>query len=188
MNRTTSAFLLTTLATLSVINGCAGGSNDRQQTETLVPATIVAEEQQVVIGEETKLLLEYLAANGDYVNSREFPSLINAPLLDELSGTNILVVDIRNATEYNAGHISNAVNKESGDIPGWFETAVDPSVYDRIIIVSNDGQEASYTTSLLRLMGYGNVYALRWGMSGWNQEYAAKGWYSGCSSVYQDKL
>ena len=48
-------------------------------------------------------------------------------------------------------------------------TDIKPFEFDRIVLVSNDGQHASYTTSLLRLMGYGNVYALRWGMSGWNK-------------------
>ena len=61
-----------------------------------------------------------------------------------------------------------AVNKRFEDLPSYFESGIKPFEYDRIILVSEDGQQASYTTCLLRLMGYGNVYAMRWGMSGWN--------------------
>ena len=55
-------------------------------------------------------------------------------------------------------------------------------------MVSDDGQISAYTTCLLRLMGYGNVYSMRWGMSAWNEKYAKEGWLSGVSGKYEDKL
>ena len=47
---------------------------------------------------------------------------------------------------------------------------------------------AAYTTQLLRLLGYGNVYSMRWGMSGWNTEFARDFWLKKISSDYQDQL
>ena len=38
------------------------------------------------------------------------------------------------------------------------------------------------------MMGYGNVYAMRWGMGGWNKTYAQEGWLSGSSGRYEDRL
>jgi 3-mercaptopyruvate sulfurtransferase SseA len=38
------------------------------------------------------------------------------------------------------------------------------------------------------MMGYGNVFAMRWGMGGWNKQYAEAGWLKGVSSEYEDRL
>ena len=62
------------------------------------------------------------------------------------------------------------MNKQFEELPAYFESGIKPFEYDRIILVSEDGQQASYTTCLLRLMGYGNVFAMRWGMSSWNKK------------------
>ena len=60
-----------------------------------------------------------------------------------------------------------------GDIPAYFEHSIKPYRYDKIVMVCDKGQVSSYTTMLLRLMGYGNVYSMRWGMSAWNPDLAA---------------
>jgi len=38
------------------------------------------------------------------------------------------------------------------------------------------------------MMGYGNVYAMRWGMGGWNKSYAQEGWINGSSGKYEARL
>ncbi|NJK94011.1 MAG: hypothetical protein HC905_02950, partial [Bacteroidales bacterium] len=140
------------------------------------------------IGMETQLLLRILEENGDYVNSKDFPSLIKASIVNESLDKNILVVDIRSASDYKKGHIKGAVNKNFKDLPEYFELGIKPFEYDKIIMVSEDGQLASYTTALLRLMGYGNVFAMRWGMSAWNSDYANNGWFKGASSDFESSL
>ena len=37
-------------------------------------------------------------------------------------------------------------------------------------------------------MGYGNVFAMRWGMSGWNKKYAGEGWLKSVSGKYENNL
>ena len=37
-------------------------------------------------------------------------------------------------------------------------------------------------------MGYGNVFAMRWGMSGWNKSLAQNGWLKGVSGKYENQL
>jgi len=37
-------------------------------------------------------------------------------------------------------------------------------------------------------MGYGNVFAMRWGMSSWSKRFADEGWLSGLSATYEPKL
>jgi rhodanese-related sulfurtransferase len=142
----------------------------------------------VKLGEETSLLLKDLRENGNYVNSKEYPSLIKASIVNESIGKNVLIVDLRSPKEYSSGHIKSAVNKKFEDIPAYFETGIKPFSYDKIIMVSEDGQISSYTTCLLRLMGYGNVYSMRWGMSAWNGNFAKEGWLKGVSGKYESNL
>ena len=182
-----SVHFLAALALLVSFAGCSGNGNKKGANKT-VQVQNTTPKEHIIIGKETNLLLKDLAENGDYVNGRAFPSLIKASAVHDLLGTNILVIDIRSEKEYAAGHIKGAVHQNFSELPEYFESGMKPFEFERIIIVSADGQEASYTTSLLRLMGYGNVYSLRWGMSGWNSTYAKKGWFAGCSSVFQDKI
>jgi rhodanese-related sulfurtransferase len=108
--------------------------------------------------------------------------------VNESLGKNILIVDLRSSKQYSEGHIKSAVNKKFEELPSYFETGIKPFEYDKIIIVSEDGQIACYTTCLLRLKGYGNVYAMRWGMSAWNNKFAQEGWLKGVSGKFEIKL
>ncbi len=162
--------------------GCSGNKSNNKQTvapETKIP---------VVIGNETSLLLKDLAENGDYVNSQVYPSLIKASVVHENLDKNMLVIDLRSPDLYAKGHIKGAVSKKFEDLPAYFETGIKPFEYDKIIMVSEDGQLSSYTTSLLRLMGYGNVYSMRWGMSAWDKNDASEGWLKGVSGKYETSL
>jgi rhodanese-related sulfurtransferase len=163
------------------VNKTEAGS-EPVKTVSMQPAAAVQ------ISMETDLLLKDLKENGNYVNSKEYPSLIKASIVNESLGKNILIVDMRSPKEFSSGHIKGAVNKKFGDIPSYFETGIKPFSYDKIIIVSDDGQTSSYATCLLRLMGYGNVYSMRWGMSAWNNDYAREGWFKGVSGKYESQL
>jgi len=182
MKYITGLFLIQALFASVIITGCTGKKPGNNQVEpTVVTTTPVA-------GNETTLLLKDLNERGDYVNSREYPSLIKASIVYESVGTNILVIDIRPPEQYAEGHITGAVNKKFEELPSFFETGIKPYEYDKIIIVSADGQISSYTTSLLRLMGYGNVYSMRWGMSAWNIKFAVSGWLKGISGKFEGNL
>lgn len=167
---------------LAIISGCTGNKAGKKQ-EALVNVPV-----NPSIGNETLLLLKDLEENGDYVNSQYFPSLIKASVVKEELGKNNLIIDLRGPEPFSKGHIKGAVNKQFKELPEYFETAIKPFEFERIILVCDDGQVSSYATSLLRLMGYGNVYALRWGMGGWNKSYAAESWMKGVSGKYENKL
>jgi len=168
------------LLSILVISCKSGGTEKNAAVSPLPPSP--------VIGQETSLLLKDLEENGDYVNSQYFPSLIKASVVFGELEKNILVIDLRTTESYRKGHIKGAVSKNFSDIPDYFETGIRPFEYDRIIMVCDDGQISSYTTALLRMMGYGNVFALRWGMGGWNRTYAQDGWMKGVSGKYEDRL
>ncbi len=165
-------------------------SNDKSgsKDEKAIDEKVSESNIEIVIDRETELLLKDLEENGDYVNSREFPSLIKASSVNEDASINTHIIDIRNPEDFTRGRLPGSVNVKFQDLPSYLVTDIKPFEFDRIVLVSNDGQLASYTSSLLRLMGYGNVYALRWGMSGWNMSFAESGWLAGCSSAFQENL
>ena len=164
---------------------CSGGQKKTTQEESQVQTSNVP---KIEINSEAKALLKTLSDMGDYANSRNFPSLIKPESVhDELDG-NILIVDLRSKKAFDDGHIKGAVNVAFSDIPDYFANKIKPSEYDKIVMVCYAGQYASYTTSLLRLDGYGNVYSMKWGMSGWNKHFADQSWFTAVSSDYQNQL
>jgi rhodanese-related sulfurtransferase len=171
------------LSVLACTLGCTGKKEAKTEEKPVAAAAA-----PVSVGNETSLLLKDLETNGDYVNSKEFPSLIKASLVFDNLDKKMLVIDLRPAADFKKGHVKNAVNKKFEDLPAWFESGIKPFEFDKIVLVSEDGQQACYTTCLLRLMGYGNVFAMRWGMSGWNAQFAEEGWLRAVSGKYENKL
>lgn len=175
-----------TVVFISFLISCAGGGNKPKQAASTTAAE--PKSATVEVNQEAQKLLKYLETSGDYVNSRSFPSLIKASaVLKELDGK-IKIIDLRSKEEYAKGHIKGAVNVEFEKIPDYFTNVIKPFELDKIIMVCSSGQVSSYATSLLRLMGYGNVYALRWGMSGWNKDFAKETWLKEVSDKYEGKL
>lgn len=168
------------------LTSCGGKKSKKKAESSVQPVAAVV--QTPIIGNETSLLLKDLKSNGDYVNSKEFPSLIKASLINSgLPGKN-LIIDLRSPGQFAKGHIKGAVNKKFENLPVYFETGIKPFEYDKIVLVCDDGQISCYTTSLLRLKGYGNVFAMRWGMSCWNKSFAEDGWLKGLSGKYESNL
>ncbi|MBA4410607.1 MAG: rhodanese-like domain-containing protein [Bacteroidota bacterium] len=171
---------------LAALISCSGGANKPKQAGTV--ASVEPKSAIVAVNDEAQKLLKYLEESGDYVNGRNFPSLIKASAVyKELAGK-IKIIDLRSPEAFAKGHIKGAVNVEFSKIPDYFTNVIKPFEFDKIVMVCYAGQIASYATSLLRLMGYGNVYALRWGMSGWNKDFAAGSWLKGISDKYESNL
>ncbi len=184
MKRIFSSLLFLSLVCIFIFTSC----KEKKPSSSTNVVSEVAKPKPVTVGNETALLLKDLKENGDYVNSKEYPSLIKASIVKESLGKNILIVDLRPKNQFAEGHIKGAVNKKFEDIPTYFETGIKPFQYDKIIMVSDDGQISAYTTCLLRLMGYGNVYSMRWGMSAWNKSFAQESWLKGVSGKYESNL
>ncbi len=165
------------------LSSCNNSEKPKQETvkvQTIDPAQLISE--------ESNSMLAYLNQLGDYVNSRSFPSLIKASSVYENLGDKQLIIDIREPESFTKGHITKAVNIDFKEIPEYLESKIIPFEFDKIIIVSASGQTSSYTTCILRLMGYGNVYSMRWGMSAWNTDFANENWFKAIGSEHEDKL
>lgn len=178
--------LLIALVPLTVIIiavSCNGGKGEVKQVSEPVQ---VASEPEIDV--ETTLLLKELVVGGDYVNSQDYPSLIKSSLVNDPAGSKQLILDIRTPDKFKSGHIKGAKNVSFNNLPRYFESDIKPFEYERIVLVCDDGQFSSYATALLRLKGYGNVYAMRWGMSAWNESFAQMGWLGNLSGEFESKL
>jgi len=124
------------------------------------------------------ILANYLQENhmdlGDiikYHGTTDIKFVTGAPATDaDVAGwaANFHIMDIRAAADYTAGHISGAINVAFGDIL----TEAANAGSKRVLVVCYSGQTACYATALLRLSGYPDAQALKWGMSGWNNDFA----------------
>jgi rhodanese-related sulfurtransferase len=184
MKQLKTIYRFAAVVVISIFFSCSGGPKKSEQAEVTNQKAVT---KPVEINAEARLLAYYLVETGDYVNSREFPSLIGADAtLEALSGKT-LVIDMRKPEIFTKGHIKGAVNVEISGLTDYFASKIKPFEYDKIILACNSGQSSSYSTSLLRLMGYGNVYSLRWGMSGWSPKMENK-WLDNISSDYETQL
>ncbi len=115
-------------------------------------------------------MIVYFESQGDFANSNLAPALIDAN--DIYANLNsYLIVDIRSNDEFINGHIENAINIAIDTLYNFVETNYNAG-YDKIIIVSKNGQSSAYFTCLLRLAGFNNVFSLNYGMATWNLVFA----------------
>jgi len=115
-------------------------------------------------------MLVYFEEQGDFVNSPDAPALINAEdVYNNLSS--YLIVDIRIPAEFTDGHIAGSVNVQTDSLYNYFEK-LNTTLYNKIVLVSKNGQSSAYFTCLLRLAGFNNVYTMNFGLASWNGYFA----------------
>ena len=170
---------------LAVLLSCSGGKQSKQpEVETAVqPKT-----KSIEVNQEAQRLITYLEDNGDYVRGRSFPSLIKPSEVYSELDSNIYIIDLRSPESFAKGHIKGAHRVQFKKLPDYFNNEINSSDYNKIVLVCYAGQISAYATSLLRLMGYNNVYSMKWGMSSWNKDFAANSWLSVVSDEYENEL
>ena len=138
---------------------------------------------------EFDLLVNYLEENGNFINSEMAPALISPDEVKKnIKNEKFLVLDIRSESWFEYGHIKNAKNIEAAELLNYFETTINPSGLEKIVLVCYSGQSASYFASLLRIAGYDNVYSMEWGMSSWRLDFAENSWLKNVKNDFADKL
>lgn len=116
---------------------------------------------------EYEILTEYLVASGMDLDKILTSAAGNKFVLGAKAETDVAgkyVIDIRSEADFNAGHIEGAVNVPVGSLLTEAAKAGDK----QIVIACYTGQTACFATALLRMYGYTEAVALKWGMSGWS--------------------
>ena len=147
-----------------------------------------AQENSISPKSNFELIVQHLESNGNFINSESTPALISASEVKKNTNNNkYLILDIRNKSWFEYGHIKNAHNIKSAELLDYFKKDINPEKYQKIVLACYSGQSAAYYVSLLRLYGYNNVYSLKWGMSSWAEDFASK-WTKNASDKYVKSL
>jgi len=125
---------------------------------------------------ESQVLYDYLKKKGDYINSEAAPAIMTAAELYTMLNRNIHLIDLREADQFNEGHIEGAVNVRPENVIDYFENRIDAPYFERVVFLCNRGQLSAYVNGIMRILGCSNTYSVRFGMSGWNTRFAITGW------------
>jgi len=145
-------------------------------------------EEQTQKVDEFDALLTHIENTGDFINSKRVPTMIAPNVVKENLDEKIHIIDIRKDVDFNNGHIPGAVNVKMSTLIDYFENDINPNSYSHIVMVCYTGQSAAYATSILQLLGYNNVYDMKWGMSSWDRNTAEQKWLKKISNKYADQL
>lgn len=117
---------------------------------------------------ESEVLVKYLESDGgNPINN--FAAMIPATTVNTniLTGTDQVIIDIRAASDFAAGHITGAVNKGAGEVLDYYESE-NLQNKEVVVIACYSGQTAGWVTGLMHTLGYTNVKDLAFGMCSWN--------------------
>jgi rhodanese-related sulfurtransferase len=159
------------------LNSCKQSYSPGDNLET-VPET------KITI-DEIDALMDFLDNSGDYINSYGMPNMVSASNVYE-NLNRYFILDIRSSEEYVKGHINGAMNISTDKVLNYLDEFVAASVYDKIIVVDETGQAASFVTAVLRMLGYNNAYAMKYGMGAWNR--SLDKWSKNTSSKFSNQL
>jgi rhodanese-related sulfurtransferase len=138
---------------------------------------------------EAEILMNYLEESGNIVNHPDIPSFVSADEVNNnLKGNNYHLIDLRSSVEFNLGHIENSVNVPPSNILDYFENRIEPNSFEKIILVCGNSHLSGYTTAILRMIGYKNIYHIRFGLSSWDESVARRYWSANISSSLMGNL
>ncbi|MCX8959162.1 rhodanese-like domain-containing protein [Erwinia psidii] len=83
---------------------------------------------------------------------------------------NGVVVDVRSRDDFRKGHISNAINLLAADIKKGSFGELEKHKAQPVIVVCATGTSAIDSAAQLNTAGFGRVFVLKDGVSGWNGE------------------
>ncbi len=115
-------------------------------------------------------LEDFVVKSGNIITKKIYPPIIHAEDV-AYEPDKILFIDIRPEAQYEEGHIDGAWHVEKDSVLDFLKDK-NVEAYKKIVIVGTYGPIATYTAALLRFYGYDNAYALKFGMAGWNKDFA----------------
>lgn len=137
---------------------------------------------------ESEMLMEWLAGNGNWINSQEVPAVLTSDQAYEAMSRNTLFIDLRDPSQYAAGHIPKSINIQPDELLETLDNRLDINAFDKVIFVCSRGQLSAWVNAIVRLLGYNNTYSIRYGMNAWDTSLAATGWDKVVSDRWANRL
>lgn len=85
------------------------------------------------------------------------------------AGDKFVIVDVREESEFAAGHLPGAVHIGKGVIERDIETKI-PDQTTPIVLYCGGGYRSALAADAVQKMGYTNVISMDGGWTGWNRE------------------
>lgn len=137
------------------------------------------------ITNQSEALLNLFTKSGEYINGVDSPYLISAEKVND-NKENYLLIDTRYHEDYINGHIDGAINIDREMLIDFLKST-NIYQYHKVIIIDNTGQASTYITSMLRAIGFGSTYAMKFGMNAWNSKVANQ-WSINIGNKYANAL
>jgi len=115
-------------------------------------------------------LITYTETRTQLLKGTDYPVLVDADEVHQ-NLNNYLVLDLRTPELFAAGHIPGAINLDKSRLLEYLKNS-NSSQFNKIVLVSNTGQIASYSACLMIIAGYENVCVLDRGMTYWHEAFA----------------
>jgi len=135
------------------------------------PVGKIVDIDSILAKNNTENIAKLYQMHGNFINTKQFPPIINAVDLQKGLKNNLLI-DIRSKEAYEAGHIEGAYNVQKDKIIDFLTEQQNPGAYDKVVVICYSGQMASYVTGVLRYSGFNNTFVLLHGMAAWNKDFA----------------
>jgi len=142
--------LLVLLASLPLLNACAGEEAEEEEEEVVIPPE--EEEEFDIVKDAVSAYLSDMAGN---TKASDLHMRI-------VEGDAPYIVSLRSAEDYAKGHIPGAINIKFGDLTTLPEN-------EEILVYCYTGQSASFATAVLGVLDY-DVQNLLHGMSSWSTD------------------
>lgn len=84
------------------------------------------------------------------------------------SGTAIVLLDVREAWEFEAARIEGSKHIPMGDVPARFNQELDPE--EHIVVICHHGVRSMNVTAWLRQQGFEKTQSLRGGIDRWARQ------------------
>jgi rhodanese-related sulfurtransferase len=137
--------LVMALVAASVVSACGGA-----------PAQVAAPQEAASVVD---------AGSADAQAELDLPPSIDAQTLAQVKGRDdVTVIDVREPSEFQAGHVAGAVLIPTGEVPNRLSEIPTEGT---VIVMCRSGNRSSQITQFLRDQGYTNVHNLDGGILSW---------------------
>lgn len=110
-----------------------------------------------------------LVGNEIMLKLRGFQAVIPATAVQLINQQNAQVLDVRDASAFNKGHIANAFNTPLDQLVKS-SNGVKADKSQPVIVACESGQTANRAAVLLKAAGFTNLYTLKGGITTWRED------------------
>ncbi len=159
MKKLAKLLFLILIATSIAFIGCNRDDDDNDGGPTPTPTP------------SFEILKTYVTTNSLDLSDILTGWIIDAAGVNAKSADQYNIIDIRPQADFDAGHIANAERADLADVLTKANAMMANSPKP-FLVVCYTGQTAGQAVVALRLSGYADAKVLKWGMAGWNSNFA----------------